>query len=147
MRLVNRKARQRYETVEEVEAGVVLTGVEVKSLRAGRGSISESYVKIKDGEAWVINMVIPAYQGSREDYDPGRTRKLLLHRHELLSLAKKMEGKNLGLVPVACYFSHNVVKIKIGLVRGKKQYEKKEDIKQRDLKRELRRQFKEAQLK
>lgn len=147
MKLVNRKARRNYKIIEEIEMGVVLKGAEVKSLRAGRGSLAEAFVRIKAGEAWLINFLIPEYQRSHESYDSGRVRKLLVHKSELVSLEKKMEGRNLALVPLSCYFRNKWVKLKIGLARGKKEYEKKEMIKRRDIKRELRRQFKESQLR
>ena len=119
----------------------------MKRLRWGRGGISEAFVRIKDNEAWVHNMVVPAYQGAGEDYDPAKTRKLLLHKRELLRLAKRMEGKSLVLVPLKLYFKHNRAKLLVGLCRGTKEYERREQIKQRDMHRELRRQFKEAQIK
>ncbi len=146
MMIVNRKAKQKYQVLDEFEAGLVLVGTEVKSLRLGRGSITEAFVRIKDGEMWVHNLLIPAYQGADENYDPGRARKLLVHKREILSLEKKMEGKNLTLVPLRCYFRNNRVKLGVGLARGKRQFERKEELKRRDLQRELRRDFKEDQL-
>ena len=145
--IINRKARARYKVLEEVEAGLVLKGPEVKSLRLGRGGISEAFVRIKDNEAWVHNMVVPAYQGADERYDPGKTRKLLLHKRELLRLSKRMEGKSLVLVPLKLYWKHNRAKLLVGLARGTKEYERREELKQKDMHRELRRQFKEAQIK
>jgi len=145
--IVNRKARARYQVLEELEVGLVLEGAEVKSLRLGRGGISEAFVRISEGEAWVHNMVVPAYQGGHEDYDPSKTRKLLLHRRELLRLSKRMEGKNLALVPLKLYFKHNRAKLLIGLAWGVKEYERRDELKKKDLHRELRRQFKEAQIK
>ncbi len=145
--IVNRKARARYQVLEEFEAGLVLAGAEVKSLRLGRGGISEAFVRIRENEAWIHNMVIPAYQGGHEDYDSSKTRKLLLHKRELLRFTKRMEGKNLVLVPLKLYFRHNRAKLLVGLARGTKEYERREDLKKRDMHRELRRQFKEAQIK
>ena len=145
--IINKKARRNYQILEELEVGVVLSGNEVKSLRLKRGNLSEAFVKISDGEAWVVNFLIPEYQKSHEGYDPGKRRKLLLHRRELLYLEKKMEGRNLALVPLRAYFKKNYVKLAIGLAKGKKQYEKKEALKRKDIKRELRRSFKEEQLK
>jgi len=147
MKLINKKARRNYQIMEELEAGVVLKGAEVKALRIGKGSLSDAYVKIKEGEAWVINLVIPGYQKQAEDYDPGKSRKLLMHKSELLGLQKKMEGKNLTLVPLKAYFKGGKIKILVGLGRGKKEYQKKEDKKRKDVKRELRREFKEAQIR
>jgi len=147
MKLVNKKAKRDYQILEEVEAGIVLSGGEVKSLRLGRGKVSEAFVKITEGEVWVNNLLIPAYQGKQEGYDPGKSRKLLLHRKEILSLQKKIEGKNLALVPLKVYLKGGKVKITIALAKGKKQYEKKEAKKRKDMKRELGRQFKEAQIR
>ena len=147
MKLVNKRARRDYQILDEVEVGIVLSGAEVKSLRLGRGNLNEAHVRIQDGEAWVVNFLIPAYQDSKEGYDPGKTRKLLLHRRETLSLQKKMEGKNLTLVPLRAYFKRNYVKLVIGLARGKRRYEKKEALKRKDIKRELKRQFKEEQIR
>lgn len=147
LRLINKKAKRNYQILEELETGVVLKGVEVKALRIGKGSLNEAYVKIKNGEAWIINFVIPGYQKAQEDYDPSKSRKLLMHKSELLRLQKRQEGKNLALVPLMAYFKKGRCKILVGLARGKKQYEKKEDKKRKDVKRELRREFKEAQIR
>ena len=138
MRIINRKARRDYEIVDEIEAGLVLAGAEVKSLRQGRGTLMESFARVKDGEVWLHNFVIPPYiHGSEKNYDPARTRKILLHKTEILSIFHKIESKRLTLIPLACYTTGRFVKIKLGLGRGKKEYEKKEAKKRKDLEREL----------
>ena len=144
MRILNRRARRDYEVMEEVEAGVVLSGAEVKSLRGEKGNLTEAFVRIKDGEVWLHNMVIPQYShAGSSGYDPGRGRKLLLHRREILALQKKMEGRNLTLVPLACYTTGRYVKVKIGLARGRKKYEKRELKKRQDIDREVERALKD----
>lgn len=143
MRIINRKARHDYQIIEEIEAGIVLNGAEVKSLRSGRGSLSLAFARISDGEAWLHNMVVPAYQqAGGASYDPARPRKLLLHKKQILALKHKMEGKKLTLVPLVCYTTGRLVKVKLGLGRGKKEYEKREAKKRRDLEREVERDLK-----
>ncbi|MCH7951600.1 SsrA-binding protein SmpB [Patescibacteria group bacterium] len=143
MRIVNRRAKHDYQIIDEIEAGVALTGAEVKSLREGRGSLIGSFVRIKDGEAWLHNFVVPAYRhADARGYDPARSKKLLLHKKEILALSHKMEGKRLALVPLACYMSGRFVKVKLGLGRGKKKYEKREAKRRLDLEREAARALK-----
>jgi len=143
MKIVNRKARYRYQILDEIEAGIALTGSEVKSLREGRGSLLEAFSRIKDGEVWLHNFVIPLYShASPSGYDPARPRKLLLHKNEILALSQKMSSGGLGLVPLACYFSQGFVKVRLGLARGMKQYEKRETIKRREQEREAARAIK-----
>lgn len=144
VKIVNRKAQYRYQISDEIEAGLVLTGAEVKSLRQGRGSLLEAFARIKDGEVWLHNFVIPLYShASPAGYDPARPRKLLLHRKEILALEQRMQSGGLALVPLACYMSRGFVKIKLGLGRGKKQYEKRETIKRREQEREAARAMKQ----
>ena len=141
--ITNRRARRDYDFLEEIEAGMMLAGAEVKSLREGRGSLSEAFVKLKGGEAWVYNLMIPAYShAGGGDYDPARARKLLLHRKEILALLKKMEGRNLTLVPLRCYTKGRFVKLRLGLGKGRKKYEKRELVKRRDIARETARELK-----
>ncbi len=144
MKIVNRRAGYLYHILEEAEAGIVLTGAEVKSLRLGRGSLEEAFARMKEGEVWLHNFLILPYQhADSRDYDPARTRKLLLHRKEILSLTHKMEGKNLTLIPLACYTTGRFMKVKLGIGRGKKVYEKREAKKRADLEREVRRELKQ----
>ena len=119
----NRKARHDYEILERVEAGLVLTGSEVKSLRGGRASIADAYARIDRGEMWIENMHIPPYeQGEKRGYDPIRRRKLLLRREEINSMIGKMAEKGLALVPLRVYFAHGLAKVELGLARGKARF-------------------------
>lgn len=137
MKIINRKARYRYHILDELEAGIALTGAEVKSLREGRGSLLEAFARIKDGEVWLHNFVIPAYSHADPmGYDPARARKLLLHKNEILALSQKMKGEGLALVPLACYTSREFVKVRLALGRGKKRYEKRKAVKRREQERE-----------
>lgn len=134
----NRRARHEYAIEETVEAGLVLTGTEVKSLRQGHGSLQEAFAQIKGGEAWVVQFNIPPYeQGNINNVDPVRMRKLLLHRREIERLAQAVERKGYTLVPLKVYFKDGRAKMLLGLGRGKKMHDKREDLKARDQKREM----------
>ena len=138
MKVLNRRAKFDYQLFEKFEAGIVLTGAEVKSVKMGRLSLEEAFVRVKDGEAYLFNATIPAYPySSPRDYQPQRTRKLLLHRQEITSLGSKMKQKNLTLVPVSCYTKRGKIKLEIALGKGKKKFEKKKTIKKRDIERQL----------
>lgn len=144
MKVVNRKARYNYDFIEKVEAGIVLKGQEVKSVKEGRMSLEGAFVRIKDGEAILVNANVPPYRfADTHDYEPTRERKLLLHKKEILSLQKKMEGRNLTLVPVSCYTIRGKIKIRIALARGKKRWEKREAKKRKDIEREVERILRE----
>jgi SsrA-binding protein len=139
----NKKARHDYFLDEFYEAGIELVGTEVKSLRAGRCSIKESFIEIKDGEVFIIQMHIPPYeQGNIFNRDPLRKRKLLLHKQEINKLLGKIKTKGYTLVPVEIYFKGPRVKVEIALARGKKLYDKRRDIADKDQKREAERDFK-----
>ncbi len=143
MKIINRRASYDFEILDTLEAGVKLYGAEVKSVKGGRMSLEGSFVKIIGSEIYLVNAQIFPYPYARaEGYDPKRTRKLLLHKKEILSIKTKMKSGNLTLVPLECYNKHGFVKLKIGLAKGKKQYQKKEKLKRRDIERELQRQFK-----
>jgi SsrA-binding protein len=136
----NRKARHDYAIVETFEAGMVLTGTEVKSLRLGRASLVDGFATIDDGEVYLRNVHIPEYdQGSWTNHEPRRTRKLLLHRDEIQRLIGKTKESGLTLVPLSLYFSAGKAKVEIGLARGKKSYDKRQDLARRDADREVRR--------
>ena len=141
MKIINKKARYNYEFLEKLEAGIVLTGAEVKSVKKGRIRLDEAFVRIDpSGEAWLTNAHIHPYEfADNRNYQPTRSRKLLLHKKEILSLTKKMEGRNLAMVPVSCYTKKGVIKLELALAKGKKKWEKKEKIKRRDIEREMRR--------
>jgi len=137
VKIINKKAGFDYELFDRLEAGVALTGAEVKSLFAGQASLAEAYVKIIDGELFLINAHIHPYKfADVKNIDPKRTRKLLLHKKELLAVENKIKQKNLILVPTAWYNKGRQIKLEIALARGKKKWEKKEIIKKRDLQRE-----------
>lgn len=136
----NRKARHEFEVDEVYEAGIVLRGSEVKSLRDGRASLADSYAWLRDGEVFLENFHISAYQpASRENTDPLRPKKLLLHKREILRLIGKTRQKGFTLVPLRMYFTKGRAKAEIALARRKKLYDKREDIKKKAAERELRR--------
>lgn len=136
----NRRARFEYEILDTVEAGLVLLGPEVKSLRAGRANLSDSYATIRRGEAWLLNAHISPYeQAGRENPEPRRERKLLLHRSEISRLQGKLVEKGLTLVPLELYFSKGRAKVRLGLARGKRQHDKREAIRRREQDREIQR--------
>ncbi len=136
----NRKARHNYEILERFEAGLVLTGSEVKSLRQGRASLAEAYARVSGGEAWLENMHVPAYeQGEKRGYDPLRSRKLLMHRKEIDRLIGKQKEQGLALVPMRVYFSHGIAKVELGLGKGKREFEKRQATLKRQHEREMER--------
>lgn len=138
----NRRARFDYDFEETFEAGLVLTGSEVKSLRAGRASLAEAYARVTEGEVWLENMHIPPYShGGQRSYDPRRPRKLLLHREEIERLIGKTQERGLTLVPMRLYFTRGLAKIQLGLGRGKRKYEKRQAIAEREHQREMERAF------
>ena len=136
----NRKARHDYQILERFEAGLKLTGSEVKSLRQGRASLTEAYARVEGGEAWLENMHIPPYeQGEKRGYDPLRRRKLLLHKREIERLIGKQKEQGLALVPMRVYFTHGIAKLELGLGRGKREYEKRQSTLKRQAEREMER--------
>lgn len=140
MQIINRKARFNYFIESELEAGIVLTGTEIKSIRKGSANFNDAYITIKNGEAYIINMYIAKYEeGNRFNHDERRTRKLLLHKNELKRLSNELRNTGITLVPLKLYFKGNYAKVTVGIARGKKLYDKRETIKQRDLEREARR--------
>jgi SsrA-binding protein len=131
----NPRARHDFHISETYETGIVLTGSEVKSLRQGRASLRQAFAIVRDHEVFLIGMHIPPYeQAGYMQHDPTRTRKLLLHREEIDRLTAKTRERGLTLVPLRCYFDHGLAKVEIGLARGKKLYDKREDMKERDSK-------------
>lgn len=143
-KIVNKKARYEYEIGETVEAGLVLMGIEVKSLRMGRGSIKEAFVRVTDGEAFLVNADIPGYGfADLRDYDSRRTRKLLLHTKEIEAVAQRAQGKSMSLIPLSIYLKKGKFKLLVGVGKGRREYEKKEVKKKRDLEREVKKDWKE----
>ncbi|MGL5079853.1 MAG: SsrA-binding protein SmpB [Microcoleaceae cyanobacterium] len=141
----NRKARFQYEILETYQAGIELFGTEVKAIRAGRVNMQDGYALVRNGQAWLLNVHISPYEaaGGYFNHDPRRTRKLLLHRQEINKLFGQVEQKGLTLVPLKMYLKNGWVKIDIALARGKKLHDKREDIKQRDDKRDMQRAMKQ----
>ena len=141
----NKKAGLQYEILEELEAGIELCGFEVKSLRAHHGSLLGARVIIRGGEAFLVGAEIPAFQPANapKDYDPRRTRRLLVGKRDITRLAGLESQRGLTLVPVSVYSKHQFIKVRVALVRGKKKYDKRETIKKRDMEREMRRSLKE----
>ena len=141
----NRKAFHDYAISERLEAGLVLVGSEIKSIRAGRVNLRDSYVIIRNGEAWLIGSHIAGYlKASYQDHDPHRERKLLLHRREIDRWQGKAEQKGYTIVPLRLYLKNNRAKVEIGLARGKREYDKRQTIAKRDSERDVRRAMKEA---
>ncbi len=136
----NRQARFRYHFLETWEAGLVLTGTEVKSLREGKAQIKDGYASLKDGEVWLHNVHIPPYApASRENHEPERSRKVLMHRREIERLIGKTREKGLTLIPVRLYFREGRVKVELALAKGKDVGDKRQTIKEREMKREMER--------
>jgi SsrA-binding protein len=134
----NRRARHEYHIEEVFEAGLVLTGTEVKSLRAGRASLSDGFGQISDHEVWLHNVHIPEYtQGTWTNHEPRRTRKLLMHRREIDKLTSQTTERGLTLVPLALYFKDGKAKVELALARGKRSYDKRHDLAARDAAREV----------
>ena len=141
----NRQARFQYEILEDYEAGVQLIGTEVKSIKAGRVNLRDGFASIRDGEVWLHNVHVSPYQASGEyfNHEPRRTRKLLLHRREINKLIGKVEEKGLTLVPLKMYLKNGIVKVAIGLARGKKLHDKRESVKRRQDQRDIQRAMKQ----
>jgi SsrA-binding protein len=141
----NRKAYHDYFIEERFEAGVALSGTEVKSLRAGKVNLKDSYVQVKDGEIWLIGVHISPYEnGNRFNLDPERNRKLLMHKKEIIRLYSTTKLDGLTLVPTKCYFKDSKVKFEIGLARGKKDYDKREVMAKKEAARDIDRAMKNA---
>lgn len=137
MRIVNRQAYHNYHIIDTLEAGIKLRGMEVKSIRSGRVDLSESFARIQNGEAVLINAHIPCYQNApAKDYDPGGTRKLLLHKSQIQFLIGKISS-GMVLIPLSIHESHNLIKVQLGLGRSKKQFDKRRAIKERDQQRRI----------
>lgn len=140
----NREAWHNFHILETYEAGIQLTGTEVKSARAGRVNLKESYVIVRDGEAWLLNAHISQYShGNRQNHDPIRDRRLLLHKREIFRLQSKIQEKGLTIVPTKLYFKGNLIKCELGIAKGKKLYDKRADDARKTQEREARAALKE----
>lgn len=143
MEISNRKATYDYFIEETYEAGIVLKGTEIKSIRNGSANLQDSYATIKKGEMFLLNMYISPYnEGNQFNHEERRTRKLLLNKQEISKISGKITTEGYTLVPLKLYFKGNKVKLLLGMAKGKKQYDKRETIKKRDLEREARKEFK-----
>lgn len=143
MEIVNRQANYNYFVFDKYEAGIVLTGTEIKSIRQGKCNIKDSYAIIKDAEIYLLNMHISSYDfGNIFNHEETRTRKLLLHKREILKIKNMVEIEGYTLIPLKIYFVRNRAKVLVGLCKGKKTYDKKESMKEKDIQRELEKNFK-----
>jgi SsrA-binding protein len=143
---VNRRARHDYDILETYDAGIVLTGPEIKSIRAHRVQLGDAYAQFERGEAWLYNMHISAYEpGSRDNQDPRRTRKLLLHRREISRLIGRAVERGLTIVPLRLYLQRGYAKVQLGLARGRRQWDKRQAIAEREARREEERALSERQ--
>lgn len=136
----NRRASHRYEFLEKFEAGIELQGTEVKSLRGGKVQLADAYAVVEDGEVWLRNMHIPPYPPARDNHDPERPRKLLLHRYEIERLIGRTQQKGLTLVPTRVYFKGPRAKVELALARGKEGRDRRREIRDRDIRREIERE-------
>jgi SsrA-binding protein len=139
--LDNRRARHEFHILESLEAGLALTGTEIKSIRAGGVSLNEAFARVRDGELWLVNMYIPPYKQANvfSAHETRRARKLLVHKNQLERLASRSAEKGLTIVPLRLYFTRGKAKVEIGLAKGKKLYDKRKSIQDREVKRELER--------
>ena len=142
--LKNKKIGLNYELLEKLEAGISLYGYEVKSIKNHTGSINESYISIKDGEAWLLNAHIPAYQpkNTPDSFDPYRPRKLLMSKKQILEWAQKLKQSNLTIMPISLYNNGTKIKVSLALAQGKKKFDKRQSIKRQDIERDLGRRLK-----
>ena len=139
----NRRARHDYHLSDKVEAGLVLSGTEVKSLRGGQATLQQAYAEVRDGEAWLVGLHVPEYcEGNRANHDPDRPRKLLLHRREIDRMYGQVREKGYTVVPTRLYFREGKVKVELALARGKEVRDKRRDIAARDAKRQIERELK-----
>ncbi|KJY62018.1 SsrA-binding protein [Bombilactobacillus mellifer] len=145
VKATNKKARHDYNILATYEAGMVLTGTEIKSIRAGRINLKDGFAQIHQGEMLLSNVHISPYdQGNQFNHDPLRNRKLLLHKKEIAKIAGQLQNKGITVVPLKVYLKHGFAKVLLGVAQGKKQYDKRETIKRRDQEREIRRNLKTA---
>ena len=142
----NRRARHDYHLLDRVEAGLVLTGTEVKALRDGKATLQQAYADVRDGEAWLVGLHVPEYgQGNRQNHEPDRPRKLLLHRREIEQLGRQVAERGMTIVPLQLYFVDGKVKLELGLARGKEGVDKRHAIADRDARRQMERAVRERQ--
>lgn len=142
----NRKARHDYTVIETIEAGMALKGTEIKAIRNRRVNLKDGYVRVRDGEAYLVNVHISPYeQGNLFNHDPLRTRKLLMHKKQIAKLTAETKNTGVTLIPLKLYIKNGFAKVLVGVAKGKKQYDKRQDLKQKDMNREINRTLKERQ--
>lgn len=141
MRIVNRRARFKYEVIEKVEAGIILTGAEIKSIRAGRADLSEAFARIREGEVFLANAFIAPWMGSTSDSQARRERKLLLHGKQILNWQGKMAGGKFTIVPIAIYLKRNLAKVDLALAKNKSKFDKRIMLKRKAIKRDIEREI------
>ena len=141
MRILNRKARFKYQILEKIETGIVLSGAEIKSIRAGRVDLSQSFAKIRDGEVFLVNAHIYPWMGSQKFADSRRERKLLLHKRQILNWQGKIAGAKLTLVPLSVYIKGNLAKVDIALAKSKTKYDRRASLKKKAVERDIARQL------
>lgn len=141
MKIFNRRAKFKFHFLERVESGIVLSGAEIKSIRAGKANLSESFARIKDGEVYLVNAYIAPWMGSQKFADTNRDRKLLLHKKQILSLMGKISGGNLALVPVSIFIKGNLAKVDLALAKSKAKFDKRLALKKKAIKRDVEREL------
>lgn len=141
MKIFNRRARLKYQFLEKVEAGIVLTGAEIKSIRAGRADLSESFARVKDAEVFLVNANVVPWMGSHKYQDSRRERKLLLHRKQILNLQGKISAGKLTLVPISIYIKGNLAKVELALAKVKSKYNKRADLRKKTIERDVEREL------
>lgn len=141
MKIFNRRAKFKFHFLERVEAGIVLSGAEIKSIRAGKANLSESFARIKDGEVYLVNAYIAPWMGSQKFADTNRDRKLLLHKKQILNLMGKISGGNLAIVPVSIFIKGNLAKVDLALAKSKAKFDKRLALKKKAIKRDVEREM------
>lgn len=146
MRIVNRKARFKYQILEKVEAGIVLSGAEIKSIRAGRATLTDSFARIKDREVFLLNADIKSWMGSQKFQDSRRERKLLLHKKQILNWQGKIAGGNLTIVPLFLYIKNNLAKVQLGLAKSKSKFDRRAALKRKAVERDIEREIRDKKV-
>ena len=141
MKIFNRKARYKYQILEKVEAGIILTGAEIKSIRANRVSLSDAFARIRDGEVFLVNLYIKSWAGSQKFLDERRQRKLLLHKKQILNWQGKIAGSKLTIAPLSLYIKGNLAKVELGLAKSKAKFDKRAALKRKTVERDIEREL------
>lgn len=145
MKIFNKKARVNFIIIEKFEAGITLLGAEIKSIRQGRVSLNEAFVRIKDGQAYLTNCYIGSWMGSERQIDLTRDRRLLLHKRQIEHLLGKTSGSNLAIVPISIYIKNNLAKVEIALARSKRKFERRDELRKKALERDVERELRQKE--